>query len=780
MSDVETTERVDTEPAVASFTIGGMTCGACAARIERRLNRLEGVNATVNYASERARVVLPTGVAPQRVINEIESTGYTAVLVEDEARFAEQSAEIDRRVRSLRWRLVVAAFIFMPLCEASFAFWLVPQARFPGWQWLLVVLAAPVVTWAAWPFYVAAVRNARHGTSSMDTLVSMGIIAATTWSLYAMFWLDNGHGQQATLSEPRHLPGGAIYLDVAAGVTTFLLAGRYFEAIWRQRSGGALRSLAAIGAKDVSVFDAGGFEQRIPIMQLEVGDRFVVRPGETVATDGEVEAGHSSIDKSAMTGESVPVDVAPGDRVIGGTVCEGGRLIVRATSVGRDTQLAQMVRLVEDAQNQKAAAQRLADRISSVFVPTVIGIALATLVAWLLAGASPQAAFSAALSVLIIACPCALGLATPTALLVASGRGARLGIFFKGYQALEVSRLIDTVLLDKTGTITEGKMVVTDVQSVPGVDRAAVLRWAGTVEQASEHVVGRAIAARAREELGNLPEVDAFAAHPGLGVNGAVDGHRVGVGRSELVADAAAVVPVGLARVCMRWEELGRTAVLVRRDDEIVGAVAVADTPRPSAAPAVRDLQKLGLHCVLLTGDNEPTARAIAKSIGVTEVIAGALPAEKVGVIRRLQLEGRSVAMVGDGVNDAPALASADLGLAVGSGTDVAINAADMIIVRDDLRVIATAIDLSRRTHRTIRGNLIWAFSYNVAAIPLAAAGLLNPLIAGGAMALSSGFVVWNSSRLRHVGSGTVLANQPTSAATSSTIGGPLTEVPNA
>jgi cation-transporting P-type ATPase A/B/Cu+-exporting ATPase len=512
-----------------------------------------------------------------------------------------------------------------------------------------------------------------------------------------------------------------------------------------------LRSLAAVGAKDVAVLDATDVERRLPVAQLEVGDRFVVRPGETVATDGEVVFGYSAIDRSALTGESMPVDVVPGDRVVGGTVSVGGRLVVRATTVGRDTQLAHMVRLVENAQNEKAAVQRLADRISGVFVPAVLAIALATLATWLLISGSSEHAFSAAISVLIIACPCALGLATPTALLVASGTGARLGIFFKGYQALEASRQVDTVVLDKTGTITEGKMAVTDVEVAPGIERASLLLWAGALEQASEHLVARAIAAAAQEELGTLPPVEGFTALPGLGARGTVDGHEISIGRAELFVDPLATVPTNLAARRGEWEVLGRTAVFVGRDDVIVGAVAIADTIRPSAAAAVRELEALGLHCILLTGDNEPTARAVGAAIGVTDVVAGALPAEKVAVIRRLQSKGRTVAMVGDGVNDGPALASADLGLAVGSGTDVAINAADLIIVRDDLRVVATAVGLARRTLKTIRSNLAWAFAYNVAAIPLAACGLLNPLIAAAAMGLSSGFVVWNSSRLRHV-----------------------------
>jgi cation-transporting P-type ATPase A/B/Cu+-exporting ATPase len=570
-----------------------------------------------------------------------------------------------------------------------------------------------------------------------------------------MFWRDTDRTPRSWIFVLAHQSGGAIYLDVAAGVTTFLLAGRYFEALSKGRSGDALRSLAAVGAKDVAVLDDMDGERRLSVALLEVGDRFVVRPGETVATDGEVVLGHSALDRSAMTGESVPADVAPGDRVVGGTVSVGGRLVVRATKVGRDTQLAHMVRLVEDAQNEKAAVQRLADRISGVFVPAVLVIALVTLVAWLLVDGSVERAFSAAISVLIIACPCALGLATPTALLVASGTGARLGIFFKGYQALEASRQVDTVVLDKTGTVTEGRMAVTDVEGAPGIEPTLVLQWAGALEQASEHLVARAITA-AQQEVGILLPVDSFISQPGLGARGSVDGHEIAVGKPALFSGHAVSVPPNLSVRCAQWEALGCTTVLVGRDDAIVGAVAMADTVRPSAADAVRDLRALGLQCVLLTGDNEPTARAVGAAIGVTDIVADALPADKVALIRRLQSEGRSVAMVGDGVNDAPALASADLGLAVGSGTDVAINAADLIIVRDDLRVVATAVGLARRTLTTIRGNLAWAFVYNVAAIPIAACGLLNPLIAAAAMGLSSGFVVWNSSRLRYVGTGEV------------------------
>jgi len=733
-----------------SLAIGGMTCGACAARIEQRLNRIDGVAAQVNYASERARVAVTADVPVERLIEEVQAAGYSATLAGEQVGAEDQAAEVDRRVRYLGRRLAVAGLLFMPLCDLSIAFSLVPSVRFPHWQWLMIALAAPVVTWAAWPFHKAAIRNARHGTSTMDTLVSVGVVAATGWSLYAMFWEDLGHTQQSIFYVLAHQSGGSIYLDVAAGVTTFLLAGRYFEAFSKRRTGNALRSLAAVGAKDVAVLDSTGTERRMPIAELAVGDRFVVRPGETIATDGEVVLGSSAVDRSAMTGESLPVDVEAGDRVVGGTVSVGGRLVVRATKVGRDTQLAHMVRLVEDAQNEKASVQRLADRISGVFVPTVIVISMVTLAGWLLSGSSSEHAFSAALSVLIIACPCALGLATPTALLVASGQGARRGIFFKGYQALEISRQVDTVVLDKTGTVTEGKMAVVGLEGAPGIDRADLLRWVGALEQASEHLVARAIAATARQELGSLPSVDRFVALPGLGARGVVDGSEISAGRVELFASSPATVPSGLAALSAQWESLGRTVVLVGRDGAVVGAVAVADTVRPSAAAAVRELQALGLHCILLTGDNESTARTVGASIGVSDVVAGALPAGKVAVIRRLQQEGRSVAMVGDGINDGPALASADLGLAVGSGTDVAINAADLIIVRDDLRIVPAAIVLARRTHKTIRSNLAWAFAYNVAAIPMAACGLLNPLIAGAAMAMSSAFVVWNSSRLRH------------------------------
>ncbi len=746
------TQRTAVPPAgdtEVSLAIGGMTCGACAALIQRRLNGIEGVEAKVNYASERARVILPPDTSMQRLVDEIEGAGYSAEPVSDLAP-PDDAAEADRRVRFLGRRLLVSALLFMPLCDLSIIFWLFPAMRFSGWQWLLIVVAAPVLTWAAWPFYRAAIRGARHGSSTMDTLVSLGILSATCWSLYAMFWRDTATTPRSALFVIFHQTGGAIYLDVAAGVTTFLLAGRYFEAWSRRRTGNALRSLAEVGAKDVALVDATGREHRIPVGELAVGDRFVARPGETLATDGEVLAGQSTIDRSLMTGESLPLDVGPGDRVVGGTVSVGGRLVIRATKVGADTQLAQMLRLVEDAQNEKAAVQRLADRISGIFVPAVLVIALVTLFAWLLAGGSSEQAFSAALSVLIIACPCALGLATPTALLVATGRGASLGIFFKGYQALEASQQVDTVVLDKTGTVTLGDMAVTDAQGAPGVSRTELLRWAGALEQASEHLLARAITAAALQEIGDLPPVDEFVSLPGLGARGVIEGHAVSIGRLDLLGPHETGIPGSLAARCAEWEALGRTAVLVGRDGEVVGALAVADTVRPTAAAAVQELRALGLHCILLTGDNEATAHAVGAAIGIGDVVAGALPADKFALIRRLQSEGHAVAMVGDGVNDGPALVCADLGLAVGSGTDVAINAADLIIVRDDLRVVATAIALARQTLKTIRGNLAWAFAYNVAAIPLAACGLLNPLIAGAAMAFSSAFVVWNSARLRH------------------------------
>jgi Cu+-exporting ATPase len=687
------------ETARVSLVIGGMTCGACAARIEQRLNSLDGVEAQVNYASERATAVLPVGVSVERLIEEIVAAGYSAELPQQASGSTESDTdEMNERVGSLRRRLFVSALLFMPLCDTSIGFSVAPNLRFTGWQWLMIALAAPVVTWAAWPFYVAAFRAARHRLSTMDTLVSLGIISSTGWSVYEMFWgKTNRTGQsisQSILFMLTHHSVGGVYLDVAAGVTTFLLAGRYFEAWSRQRSGNALRALAAVGAKDVGVIDANGFERRRPVDELGVGDRFIVRPGETVATDGEVVFGQSAVDRSVMTGEFQPLDVSQGDLVVGGTVSVNGRLVVRATKVGRDTQLAQMLALVEHAQNEKAAVQRLADRVANVFVPGVILVALVTLAVWLLLGYPNDQAFTAALSVLVIACPCALGLATPAALYVASAEGARVGIFFKGYRALEASRQVDTVVLDKTGTLTQGKMTMTDIAAAPGQDPTNLLRWAGALEQASEHPVAVAITARAVADLGQLPEVQSFVAVAGLGASGIVEGHTITIGRADWQKSPSnnpqtEIEETGFENTdiedqCAGWERLGRTAVRVCCDGRVMGSIALADTIRESAGPAVRELQGMGLRCVLITGDNEATARAVADSLGITEVVAGALPAEKVAFIQHLQAEGHSVAMVGDGVNDGPALVVADLGLAVGSGTDVALNAADLIVVRDD------------------------------------------------------------------------------------------------
>ncbi|HEV3046308.1 MAG TPA: cation-translocating P-type ATPase [Solirubrobacteraceae bacterium] len=731
-----------------SLQIEGMSCGACAARVERSLNALEGVRARVNYAAERASVALGDGVPVQRLLDEVAAAGYGARLAGGgESAEAEQ---LERRVRSLRRRLLLAATLFMPLCDASVFLSIYPSARFAGWQWAMAALAAPVVGWAAWPFYEAAVRAARHRTTTMDTLVSIGILASTGWSLYSMFALDRSLHGAAALGLGSG-SGGGIYLDVPAGVTTFLLAGRYFEAWSKRRAGNALRALAALAAREVCVLGEDGRERRQAIGDLRAGQRFVVRPGETVAADGEVVSGRSAIDQSLMTGESLPLDVGPGAAVLGGTVSLDGRIVVRAERVGPDAQLGHMMRLVERAQNQRAGVQRLADRICAVFVPAVLALAAATLAAWLALGNPAGAAFSAALSVLIIACPCALGLATPAALLAASWAGTRLGVFFKDYAALEASRQVDTVVFDKTGTLTQGRMAVVDCRPAPGVGERELLARAGAVERASEHPIARAIAAYAEDRCGALADVGEFEALPGLGARGVVEGERVYVGRPGA---EHARVPAALAGACERWEAEGRTAVLAFGGGRALGALAIADALRPSAPAAVARLRGLGLRCMLVTGDNEATARAVAAAAGIEEVLAGALPVAKVEAIRRLQGEGRRVAMVGDGVNDAPALAVADLALAVGSGTEVAINAAELIVMREDLRTVATAIELARRTLWTIRANLAWAFLYNVVAIPLAAFGLLDPLIAGGAMALSSSFVVWNSSRLRRAVSG--------------------------
>ncbi len=653
-------------------------------------------------------------------------------------------------MRDLRNRLIVALVFFIPLSDLSVLWSLFPWSRFPGWQWILVLTAAPVVICSAWPFHAAALRNARHGSSSMDTLVSLGITAACGWSVYAMFVLDRGQARLSVGQMLLHASGGGIYLEVAASVTTFLLAGRWYEARARRDAGDAMRELAAAAARDACVLQADGTERRVPVAELRTGDRFVVRPGERIAADGEVEFGQSAVDRSMMTGESIPADAAEGDSVTAGTVVVAGRLVVRAVKVGRDTQLAHLIALVEQAQSQKAAVQRMADRISAVFVPAVLMASGLTLAGWLLAGSPAERAFSAALAVLIIACPCALGLATPAALMVACGRGAQLGIFITRYQALESSRAVDTVVLDKTGTVTTGVMAVTGVMVSDGESRETLLRLAGSVEQASEHPVAGAISAAAHAELGSLPQAGRFLAMPGLGARGTVDGHDVIIGREDLFTHLEITVPASLARVCREPEQDGSTIVLAGWDGQARGAIAVADTIKPTAAAAVTQLRRLGLRTVLLTGDSQATAQAVAARAGTDEVIAGALPGHKVAMIRDLQAQGHRVAMVGDGINDGPALAAADLGIALGSGTDVAISAADLIVLRDDLGAVPDAIRLARGTLAVIRGNLAWAFGYNIAAIPLAAAGFLNPLIAGAAMALSSAFVVGNSVRLRH------------------------------
>ncbi|MDF3338345.1 heavy metal translocating P-type ATPase [Mycolicibacterium septicum] len=724
--------------------IGGMTCASCAGRIERKLNHLDGVTATVNFATEKATVDVAGEVTPEQLIEVVETAGYTAQLPASEP--GESHAE-DDPTAALRTRLIVSAVLTIPVVAMA----MVPALQFTNWQWLSLTLAAPVVVWGALPFHRAAWTNLRHGTATMDTLISMGTIAAFGWSLYALFWGTAGMPGMThpfSLSISQSDGTGNIYLEVAAGVTTFILAGRYFEARSKRRAGAALRALLELGAKDVAVL-RNGVEQRIPIESLAVDDEFVVRPGEKIATDGEVVDGSSAVDASMLTGESVPVEVAPGDQVVGATVNVGGRLVVRAKRIGSDTQLAQMARLVEDAQSGKAQAQRLADKVSAVFVPIVIALAVGTLGFWLGTGGPVAAAFTAAVAVLIIACPCALGLATPTALLVGTGRGAQLGILIKGPEVLESTRRVDTVVLDKTGTVTTGAMTLLDVIAAAGEDPAEVLRLAGAVEDGSEHPIARAVAKGARDKVGELPPVEDFANVAGLGVQGVVDGHALVVGRRQLLADWSLGLPPELDTAMREGQALGRTAIAVGWDGQARAVLVVADAVKPTSREAIEQLRALGLDPIMLTGDNEAAAQAIAEQVGIQEVYAEVLPQDKVDVVKRLQDEGRVVAMVGDGVNDAAALAQADLGLAMGTGTDVAIEASDLTLVRGDLRAAADAIRLSRRTLATIKGNLFWAFAYNVAALPLAAAGLLNPMLAGAAMAFSSVFVVSNSLRLR-------------------------------
>ncbi|MEU4782011.1 heavy metal translocating P-type ATPase [Micromonospora sp. NPDC023633] len=734
-------------PNQIELAIGGMTCASCAARIEKKLNRMDGVTATVNYATEKATVRYADEVTPDDLIATVEKTGYTAALPPPPAPAGGEpaAAPVDE-LRGLRTRLWVSLVLTVPVIALA----MVPAWQFDFWQWLSLTLAAPVVVYGGLPFHRAAWINLRHGAATMDTLVSVGTLAAFGWSVWALFLGTAGTPGMThpfSLAISRTDGAGNIYLEAAAGVTVFILAGRYFEARAKRTAGAALRALLELGAKDVAVL-RDGTETRIPVDQLAVGDRFVVRPGEKIATDGVVDEGTSAVDASMLTGESVPVEVGPGDSVVGATVNAGGRLVVTATRIGGDTQLAQMARLVEQAQTGKAAVQRLADRISGVFVPIVIALAVGTLGWWLGTGSGATAAFTAAVAVLIIACPCALGLATPTALLVGTGRGAQLGVLIKGPEVLESTKQVDTVVLDKTGTVTTGRMTLVDVVPATGEDRAELLRVAGALESASEHPIARAIAAGAAE-AGTLPPVAGFVNAEGLGVSGTVEGREVLIGRLRLLREHGLDVPEEVARAAATAEAEGRTAVLAGWDGRARGVLAVADVVRPTSRAAIARLRALGLTPVLLTGDNTTVARAVATELGIDEVIAEVLPADKVDVVRRLQGEGRTVAMVGDGVNDAAALAQADLGLAMGTGTDVAIEASDLTLVRGDLMAAVDAIRLARRTLGIIKGNLFWAFAYNVAALPLAAAGLLNPMIAGAAMAFSSVFVVANSLRLR-------------------------------
>ncbi|MGW5689529.1 heavy metal translocating P-type ATPase [Streptomyces asiaticus] len=754
-SAADTTATAD-GPSQVELAIGGMTCASCAARVEKKLNRLDGVTATVNFATEKAKVSYGAGIEVADLIATVVKTGYTAeeprpTVPEPRTPEGAAAPEADPRGEAapdpLRHRMLVSLALSLPVVVLA----MVPSLQFDNWQWLSLTLAAPVVVWGGAPFHKAAWANARHGAATMDTLVSIGTLAALGWSAWALFFGHAGmpgmrHGFDLTVS--RTDGSSSIYLEAAAGVTALILLGRYLEAKSKRRAGAALRALLELGAKDVAVL-RGGKEVRIPVGELAVGDRFVVRPGEKIATDGTVVEGSSAVDASMLTGESVPVDVGVGDAVAGATVNASGRIVVEATRVGADTQLSRMAKLVEDAQNGKAEVQRLADRVSGIFVPIVLLIAVGTLLGWLLTTGDAAAAFTAAVAVLIIACPCALGLATPTALMVGTGRGAQLGILIKGPEVLESTRRVDTVVLDKTGTVTAGQMRLRGAVTAPGVDERELLRLAGALEHASEHPIARAIADGAAERIGDLPAPADFRSEPGLGVQGMVDGHAVLVGREKLLGAWAIELPEDLAAAKAAAESEGQTAVAVAWDGAARGVLLVADAVKETSAEAVAQLRALGLTPILLTGDNRLVAEAVAREVGIDDVIAEVLPQDKVDVVKRLRDEGRTVAMVGDGVNDAAALATADLGLAMGTGTDAAIESGDLTLVRGDLRVAADAIRLARRTLGTIKGNLFWAFGYNVAALPLAAAGLLNPMIAGAAMAFSSVFVVTNSLRLR-------------------------------
>ncbi|MFD9421567.1 MULTISPECIES: cation-translocating P-type ATPase [unclassified Streptomyces] len=785
MASTTAPEAPTPDASEAELMIGGMTCASCAARVEKKLNRMDGVTATVNYATEKARVTFGEGTEVADLVATVEKTGYTALPTRttapapapapspsaaprtdeaeesggtggagDAAGEPDGSADApdttdaaDAALASLRQRLVVSAVLALPVVLLA----MIPGLQFDNWQWLSLTLAAPVVLWGGFPFHRATWTNLRHGAATMDTLVSVGTLAAFGWSLWALFFGQAGmpgmrHGFDLTVS--RADASSTIYLEVAAGVVTFILLGRYLEARSKRKAGAALRALMHLGAKDAAVL-RDGREVRVPVGRLVVGDRFVVRPGEKIATDGTVVDGRSAVDAAMLTGESVPVDVAVGDSVTGATVNVSGRLVVEATRIGADTQLARMAKLVEDAQNGKAEVQRLADRISAVFVPVVLVIAVGTLIAWLLITDDVTAAFTAAVAVLIIACPCALGLATPTALMVGTGRGAQLGILIKGPEVLETTRRVDTIVLDKTGTVTTGKMTLLAVHTAEGTTQTDVLRLAGALEHSSEHPIAQAVAAGATAQVGELPTLEDFTNVPGLGVQGIVEGRSVLVGRPKLLAEAGIALPPDLFTALTDAAEQGRTAIAVAWDGGARAVLTIADAVKDGSADAVAELRGLGLRPVLLTGDNRAVADAVAREVGIDEVYAEVLPEGKVDVVRRLQAEGRSVVMVGDGVNDAAALATADLGLAMGTGTDAAIEASDLTLVRGDLKVTADAIRLSRRTLTTIRGNLFWAFGYNVAALPLAAFGLLNPMIAGAAMAFSSVFVVTNSLRLR-------------------------------